>query len=91
MARIPYLRLQRIQQFFAAPTTFTITYKSENGSLQTTNPSTYTYETGDITLAAPSREGSTFLGWTGTDLAGTTKNVTIKKGSLVIVFILLME
>lgn len=66
---------------FAAPTTFTITYKSENGSLQTTNPSTYTYETGDITLAAPSREGSTFLGWTGTDLAGTTKNVTIKKGS----------
>ena len=66
---------------FAAPTTFTITYKSENGSLQTTNPVTYTCETEDITLAAPSREGSTFLGWTGTDLAGTTKNVTIKKGS----------
>ncbi|MFR8947314.1 MAG: hypothetical protein ACLVH3_17305 [Blautia obeum] len=34
-----------------------------------------------MTLAAPSREGSTFLGWTGTDLAGTTKNVTIRKGS----------
>ena len=66
---------------FAVPTTFTITYKSENGSLQTTNPVTYTCETEDITLAAPSREGSTFLGWTGTDLAGTTKNVTIKKGS----------
>lgn len=66
---------------FAAPTTFTITYKSENGNLQTTNPVTYTCETEDITLAAPSREGSTFLGWTGTDLAGTTKNVTIKKGS----------
>ncbi len=42
---------------------------------------TYTCETEDITLAAPSREGSTFLDGLEQDLAGTTKNVTIKKGS----------
>ena len=66
---------------FAVPTVFTITYKSANGGLSAANPATYTYEKGDITLTAPSRAGYTFLGWTGTGLTGTTKNVTIKKGS----------
>lgn len=66
---------------FAVPTRFSITYKLNNGRLSATNPATYTYETKNITLAAPSRQGYTFLGWTGTGLVGTTKNVTIKKGS----------
>ena len=47
-----------------------------------TNPTSYTIESEDITLVNPIREGYTFEGWIGTDLAEPTIEVTIAKGSI---------
>ena len=44
----------------------TITYELNGGENDATNPATYTVESGDITLADPTRDGYTFLGWTPT-------------------------
>ena len=59
---------------------YRITYDL-NGGQETQNPEQYTVETESFTLAQPTREGYTFLGWTGTN--GTTAEplVTISKGS----------
>lgn len=64
--------------------TFNITYDLNGGELAqgASNPDTYTYESSDINLAKPSREGYTFLGWSGTDLADNTEDVTIAHNSL---------
>ena len=64
--------------------TFNITYDLNGGELAqgASNPDTYTYESADINLAKPSREGYTFLGWSGTDLADNTEDVTIAHNSL---------
>ena len=59
---------------------YTITYNLDGGE-ETTNPTNYTIETEDIVLNEPSKEGYTFLGWTGTDIDEATKEVTIAKGS----------
>lgn len=63
--------------------TFDITYDLNGGELTqgASNPDTYTYESADIKLANPSREGYTFLGWSGTDLTDNTENVTIAHNS----------
>ena len=74
---------------FAVPTTFTITYKSENGSLQTTNPVTHTCETEDITLAAPSREVLLSLDGLEHIWQEQRKMLPLRKALLVIGFILL--
>ena len=60
-----------------------ITYNLNGGAYETgkTNPSTYTRQTATFTLNNPSKNGYTFLGWTGTDLTGNTVTVTIPKGS----------
>ncbi|MCI8961355.1 MAG: hypothetical protein HFJ18_00295, partial [Clostridia bacterium] len=47
----------------------------------TTNPEGYTKEDEDIVLNEPTREGYTFIGWTGTDIEEATKEVTIAQGS----------
>ena len=62
---------------------YTITYNLEGGALAKgeTNPSTYTVETEDFTLNNPTKQGYTFAGWTGTDLAQATTEVTVAKGS----------
>lgn len=61
---------------------FSITYNLNGGTIaDNVNPKGYSCETNDFALIAPIREGYTFLGWTGTDLAGTTATVIIKKGS----------
>lgn len=61
---------------------YSITYNLNGGSINgKDNPSGYNYDTEDFTLTAPVREGYTFLGWIGTDLAGTTATVIVKKGS----------
>ena len=60
---------------------FTLTYDLAGGSVATANPTFYTYESPDITLNNPTREGYTFTGWTGTDLTEPTQNVTITHGS----------
>lgn len=42
---------------------------------------TYSIETGEFSLAAPTRAGYRFLGWTGTDLADQTVDVVIPAGA----------
>ncbi len=62
---------------------YDITYDLDGGEQSDpANPSTYTVETDDFTLLAPSKEGHSFEGWTGTDLGEAVPEVTIAKGSL---------
>lgn len=42
----------------------------------------YNIESSDVTLPTPSREGYTFVGWTGTGLTEKTKQVVIENGSV---------
>jgi uncharacterized repeat protein (TIGR02543 family) len=62
-------------------TTYTITYTLAGGTVATANPANYTVETDTIKLKNPTRNGWTFVGWTGAN--GTTPDtaVTIAKGS----------
>jgi hypothetical protein len=45
------------------------------------NPSIYTYENGDILINNPIKTGYTFLGWSGTDINGSSYEVIIPSGS----------
>jgi uncharacterized repeat protein (TIGR02543 family) len=45
------------------------------------NPTSYTGGTESFTLLIPERDGYTFAGWTGTELAGATVTVLIRRGS----------
>lgn len=65
-----------------SPTTYSITYDLDGGSVATANPDDYTILSSDITLSKPTRSGYRFLGWTGTDLSEPTKDVTIPEGSV---------
>lgn len=69
-------------QWSAVP--FTITYNLDGGhyeTAQTNNIETYTADTDTFTLTNPIKEGYIFNGWKGTDIIGTSKSVTIQKGS----------
>ena len=48
--------------------TYTLTYQLDGGSLGSgvTNPSSYTYDSDEITLNNPTKSGSSFNGWTET-------------------------
>ena len=61
---------------------YTITYDLKGGIVATANPGVYTIESGEITLTNPTREGYTFVGWTGTELSAPTTTVTIVTGSI---------
>ena len=61
------------------PISYTITYYLAGGTA--TNPTTYNIETATFTLANPTREGYTFIGWTGTDVDVFTMTVKITVGS----------
>ena len=65
------------------PVEYTVTYNLNGGSLAegTSNPTTYTVETGNFTLNNPTKEGYVFVGWTGTNGSTPQKSITIKKGS----------
>ena len=63
------------------PTSYSITYILNGGSVSS-NPSTYTIESEDITIINPTKTGYTFLGWTGEDIIGPTLNVVIYAGSI---------
>ena len=63
------------------PIEYAIAYNLAGGSSTMSNPATYTIESGAITLVNPTRYGYTFAGWTGTELTGPTKTVTIPAGS----------
>ena len=45
------------------PISYTIRYQLNGGTNAESNPASYTVESGEIKLAAPSREGYTFQGW----------------------------
>ena len=65
-----------------SPISYSITYNGIDGAtFSTTNPSTYTVESDDITLVNPTREGYTFLGWTYDGQTEPIESVTISKGS----------
>lgn len=61
-------------------TAYAITYDLAGGTEAAENPTGYTTED-TITLTAPTREGYTFDGWTGTGLEEPTVEVTIKPGA----------
>ncbi len=56
-----------------------ITYKMVGDNVS--NPSEYSFRDKTFTLNNPTRDGYTFIGWTGTDLTGMTMTVTIPTGS----------
>ncbi len=62
-------------------TTYNIDYALNNGT-DNGNPTTYTIETNDITLKAPSRTGYKFIGWTGSNGEIKQTSVTIPKYSI---------
>ncbi len=53
-----------------APTPYTITYNLDGGTNGTNNPTEYNYESNEIVLARPTKEGYTFTGWSGTGIDG---------------------
>ena len=61
------------------PIVYNITYDLAGGSAS--NPATYTIETPTFTLTNPTREGYTFVGWTGTGLDAATTSVSVAQGS----------
>ena len=60
---------------------YTISYNLDGGSVATPNPTEYTVNTETFTLVNPTKNASTFAGWTGTDITGANATVTIAKGS----------
>lgn len=62
-------------------TSYIINYDLGGGSLDVSNPESYTVNSNTFTLNEPTREGYDFAGWTGTDIDGTSPSVTIAKGS----------
>ncbi len=60
---------------------YTISIDLAGGTVEGTNPTSYTIESDDITLVNPTKAGYTFAGWTGTDLDEAATEVTIASGS----------
>ena len=62
---------------WSAPIAYNITYVMNGGTNDASNPSTYTVESGLITLANPTKAGYNFNGWTPTDNipAGSTGDI----------------
>lgn len=52
-----------------------------NGSVVEANPETYTIESSDIRLEAPSKPGDTFVGWTGSNGEELQMDVSILAGT----------
>lgn len=61
--------------------TYTIDYELNGGTNSASNPDSYKPDSGDITLAAPTRKGYTFTGWTYDGQDAPVANVTIPTGS----------
>ncbi len=60
---------------------YAITYNYNGGSTSEPNPTSYSIVTPTFTLSNPVKTGYTFTGWSGTDISGTAKVVTIQTGS----------
>lgn len=61
--------------------TYSITYDLQGGKLNNA-PTSYNVETATFHIPQPTKDGYTFLGWTGTDLSAMIKDVVINKGSI---------
>ena len=61
---------------------YTISYELDGGTVAVANPTGYNVNSLSITLNNPTKPGYEFAGWTGTDLDGAVKNVTIPAGSV---------
>lgn len=61
--------------------TYKITYNLNGGTVDGTNPTTYTVETADINLLSPDKDEAKFIGWTGSNGSTPQESVTIPKGS----------
>ena len=61
---------------------YDIAYELNGGVLDLANPDAYDVETETFTLNNPRKTGYTFVGWSGTDIAGTALTVTIPVGSV---------
>lgn len=63
-------------------TNYTITYNLKGGTVSAPgNPDSYTIETETFTLINPTKDGDTFLAWSGTGITGESATVTIPKGT----------
>ena len=58
---------------------YNITYDLDGGTAD--NPTTYEYATETFQLNEPTKKGYNFVGWSGTDISGTSKEVYIFKYS----------
>ncbi|MBR3176753.1 InlB B-repeat-containing protein [Candidatus Saccharibacteria bacterium] len=58
------------------PIQYSIDYELNGGSGSSSYPTTYNYESPEIALTDPVKEGHIFLGWSGTDLDGG-KNLNV--------------
>lgn len=63
------------------PVSYTINYTLNGGTNNISNPSSYTIESNNITLANPTRNGYVFTGWTGSNGTTAQTTVTIPTGS----------
>ena len=76
----PFFTYSTSEYSISASHNYSISYDLDGGT-ETSNPTSYNYESGDITLNIPARTGYTFEGWTGTGLNSASKSVTIPSGS----------
>ena len=60
---------------------YSITYDLDGGSLDNL-VNDYNAETPTFSLGTPVKRGYTFIGWSGTDISGTSFNVSINEGSV---------
>lgn len=60
---------------------YSITYDLDGGSMSINNPFYYYSEGKDVNLLGATKQGYTFIGWSGTDVSGTSTYVCIKSGS----------
>ncbi len=60
---------------------YSITYDLDGGSLDNL-VNDYNAETPTFSLGTPVKRGHTFIGWSGTDINGTSFNVSINEGSV---------
>lgn len=65
----------------AAPAVYTINYTLNGATVTPANPINYNVQSAVITLNTPTREGYSFLGWTGSNGMTAQTNVSIPAGS----------